>query len=307
MIPSPGAHGDDALAVARALGLDPGAVIDLAQTLNPVAPDVVTIAGKHLDALRSYPDAGPATACLARALDVDPACLVLTNGGAEAIALVAAELGQGWVEDPEFSLYARHLRLAPNAGRWRSNPHNPTGRLAAADERAAVWDEAFWPITCGTWTRGDADDGAIVIGSLTKLFACPGLRVGYVVAPDAAFASAIRARQPQWSVNGLAAAVLPALLQGVDLPAMAARVREMRDEFASALVSRGLEVEWADAPWVLVRRGGLRDLLARHGVIVRDCASFGWSDTFRVATPRTEQLGRVLEAIDRVLETEGER
>ena len=75
----------------------------------------------------------------------------------------------------------------------------------------------------------------------------------------------------------------------------------------SALVSRGLEVEWADAPWLLVRRGGLRDLLARHGVIVRDCASFGWSDTFRVATPRTEQLGRVLEAIDRVVETEGER
>jgi histidinol-phosphate/aromatic aminotransferase/cobyric acid decarboxylase-like protein len=81
----------------------------------------------------------------------------------------------------------------------------------------------------------------------------------------------------------------------------------MRDEFASALVSRGLVVDWGDAPWVLVRKRGLRGALARHGVIVRDCGSFGWPDMFRLATPRAEQLSRVLEAIDRVLETENER
>ena len=60
-----------------------------------------------------------------------PARLLLTNGGAEAIALVAAELGPGWVDEPDFSLYRRHLpAIDPDGPRWRSNPHNPTGRLA---------------------------------------------------------------------------------------------------------------------------------------------------------------------------------
>jgi hypothetical protein len=85
------------------------------------------------------------------------------------------------VQPPEFSLYARHLQaLRREAGRWQSNPNNPTGELAAPDAEAAVWDEAFWSLATGTWTRGDADRGAVVVGSLTKLFACPGLRVGYV-------------------------------------------------------------------------------------------------------------------------------
>src|SRR5437870_4684726 len=103
-----------------------------------------------------------------------PERIVLTNGGAEAIALVAAAHPKGWVDDPDFSLYARHLTsIEAGAPRWRSNPHNPTGRLAPRDERADVWDESFYALATGCWTRGDA--GATVVASLTKLSACPGL------------------------------------------------------------------------------------------------------------------------------------
>jgi len=59
---------------------------------------------------------------------------------------------------------------------------NPTGLLAGQSETAAVWDEAFYALATGSWTRGDVAAGATVVGSLTKLFACPGLRVGYVLA-----------------------------------------------------------------------------------------------------------------------------
>ena len=133
---------------------------------------------------------------------------MLTNGGAEAIALVAAEIG-GRVDEPEFGLHPR--RGGP---RWRSNPHSPSGLLARPDERADVWDEAFFPLATGRWTRGD---GAVVVGSLTKLLACPGLRLGYVLA-DPALVARCRARQPAWSVGGLAAAALPELLEAADLP-----------------------------------------------------------------------------------------
>ncbi len=146
--------------VARSLGLDPDDLLDLAMTMNPVAPDPEVVVRRHLGSVRRYPDAREATAALAAVAGFDPERVLLTNGGAEAIALVAAELGGARVDEPEFSLYRRHLaRIDPALPRFRSNPGNPGGLLAGPDEVAGAWDEAFYPLATGTWTRGDADRG----------------------------------------------------------------------------------------------------------------------------------------------------
>lgn len=285
MIP-PGAHGGDGARLAAALGVDPGAILDLSASLNPVAPEAGEVVAKHLDAVGRYPDPANATAALAAAMAVDPDRLLLTNGGAEAIALVAAELG-GRVDEPDFGLYPRG-----DGPLWRSNPHNPSGRLAADDARAGVWDEAFYPLTTGRWTRGDAD--AVVVGSLTKLLACPGLRIGYVLAPDV---GRFRMRQPEWSVNGLAAAALPDLLDTVDLPGWAAAVAALRSDLVDVLGDAGMSPEPSDANFVLVHAPGLRTRLAPHGVLVRDCASFGLPDHVRIAVPDAAGLARLEEAL----------
>ena len=286
-LPPPGPHGGDAWAVARALGLDPADVLDLSQSLNPVAPDPVPVLERHLGALRRYPDPGAATAALAAAMGVDEERLLLTNGGAEAIRLVADELG-GRVSEPEFSLHPR------GAGPlWRSNPHNPSGRLAPAHAQAGVWDEAFFALATGRWTRGDPD--TVVVGSLTKLLACPGLRVGYVLAPPARadVVERCRRRQAAWSLNGLAANALPALLEAVDLGRWHLRIARLRDELAGVLRRHGLEPAASDANWLLVRAPGLRAELAGKGVVVRDCASFGMPETVRIAVPSEEGLARL--------------
>ncbi|MFP5319995.1 MAG: aminotransferase class I/II-fold pyridoxal phosphate-dependent enzyme [Acidimicrobiia bacterium] len=297
--PPPGEHGGDGARLAAALGVDVADVLDLSVSVNPCAPDVARVAARRLDALRRYPDEADATRALAEALGVPAARVVLTNGGAEAIALVAAEVGEGWVEPPEFSLYARHLPVVrPGAGRWRSNPRNPLGTLAAAGDSAAVWDEAFWPLATGTWTRGDAERGAIVVGSLTKVFACPGLRVGYVICTDERLAARLRARRPEWSVGGLACALVPELLESADLPAWAAQVRSLRGELIGLLARAGMTVDAADAPWVLVRESGqLREQLARSAILVRDCASFGLPGTVRIGVPGGAGLERVAAVI----------
>ncbi len=123
--PAPGAHGGDGRAVARALGLDPDAVLDLSLSLNPLAPDPGPVVARHLAALRAYPDPADATRALAEAMGVEPARLLLTNGGAEAIALVAAEIG-GRVDEPDFALHPRGdgpaLALQP------AQPDRPPGR-----------------------------------------------------------------------------------------------------------------------------------------------------------------------------------
>lgn len=287
------------MAVAGALGLDPASLLDLSASLNPLAPDPAGVVARHLGALGRYPDSRPATAALARVMGVDESRLLLTNGGAEAIALLAAERPRGWVEEPEFSLYRRHLgTVEPGAWRWRSNPHNPTGRLAGAGETAAVWDEAFYPLATGRWTRGDADAGSVVVGSLTKLLACPGLRLGYVLGPDEATVARLAARQPGWSVNALAAAALPELLEAVDLAGWVAGIAALRRRLVEVLEGHGLSPLPSEASWVLVEgAGGLRELLAPRGVLVRDCASFGLAGTVRVAVPGPEGLERLDRAL----------
>lgn len=296
--PTPGRHGGDGRILAASLGIDPAQVLDLSASLNPVAPDPVPVVAAHLGEVRRYPDAAQAERHLAAVIGVDPELLVLTNGGAEAIAILAAHLGAGRVDEPEFSLYGRHLAMqGPGAPRWRSNPHNPTGLLAAPGEQAAVWDEAFWPLATGTWTRGDAASGSYVLGSLTKLLACPGLRLGYAICPDADAAHRLRRRRPAWSVNGPAAAALPDLLAPVDLTKWAAAVAELRGDLESVLRRAGYRPRPSDANWLLVDAPDLRDHLARAAICVRDCSSFGLPGTVRIAVPDPDALERLEAAL----------
>jgi histidinol-phosphate/aromatic aminotransferase/cobyric acid decarboxylase-like protein len=299
--PVPGPHGGDGARLAAVLGVPPSEILDLSVSLNPCAPDVTESIRRHARAVSTYPDLRAATAALAAALRVDASQLVLTNGGAEAIALVAAEFPVGEADECDFSLYARHLeRVEPGAPRWRSNPHNPTGRLAGPYERAAVWDEAFYPLATGEWSRRDRD--AVVVGSLTKVFSCPGLRAGYIVAPDDRTAARLRARQPRWAVNGLAAAVLPELLTSADLPQWATIIARLRGMLEARLRAHGLEPEPSDANYVLVRNAaGVRDGLAARGVLVRDTTSFGLPGGVRIAVPGPVGIDRLGDALQELL------
>jgi histidinol-phosphate/aromatic aminotransferase/cobyric acid decarboxylase-like protein len=285
--------------VAAALGLDPAEVLDLSASLNPFAPDVAALARRRLDALGRYPDVAAAEAALAAGLGLDPDRLVLTAGGAQAIALVAVDVGAGWVDEPDFALYRRHLPgLDPAAPRWRSDPHNPSGRLARPDERAGVWDEAFLPLAAGAWTRHRP---GWALGSLTKAFACPGLRLGYALAPDAGAAARLRRARPEWAVDGLACALVPDLVERADPPAWTAAAAKARDELTRVLAARGRAPLPSEAPWVLVPgAAGLRDALARQAVVVRDCASFGLPDHVRIAVPDPDGLERLDRALGRI-------
>ncbi len=291
--PPPGEHGGDAARVAAALGVGVESLLDLSASLNPVAPDVASVVTRHLAEIGRYPDPDAATMALAGAMGVDRGRVLLTNGGAEAIALVASLVG-GSVREPEFGLHPRG-----HGPRWRSNPHNPTGALAPPTERADVWDEAFYPLATGRWSR--ADPGSIVVGSLTKLFACPGLRMGYVVA-DPAIVASLAAGQAHWSVGGLVCGALPELLDTADLPRYCAEIARLRVELTHLLARFGLDPQPADANFVLCRNApDLRNRLAPFGVLVRDCESFGLAGAARVAVPDDAGRERLASALERAV------
>jgi histidinol-phosphate/aromatic aminotransferase/cobyric acid decarboxylase-like protein len=290
-------HGGRVHQAARLLGCEPADLLDLSASLNPFAPPVESVVVEAVATLRHYPDAAPATHRLAAAIGAPVERVVLTNGAAEAIALVAGVMPVGDVVEPEFSLYRRHLRaVRPGGARWRSNPSNPLGCLAGRSEHATVWDESFYPLATGVWSRGD--DGWR-IGSLTKLWACPGLRLGFVVAPDATAADHLRATQPEWSVNSLALAAVGPMLDRTDLAGWSQAIAAARSDLVSVLAQYGLDVRATDANWVLVDDvpSGLVDGLFANRVLVRDCANFGLPGTVRIAVPNGDDLARLDRAL----------
>lgn len=296
-----GAHGGDAHRLARRLGVDRRDILDLSASLNPVAPDCRAVLRSALDDLDHYPDDERATEALAEAMGVDAARLVLTNGGAEAIALTGRRRPVGWADEFDFGLYRRHLEiLDPQGPQWRSDPHNPTGRLLALDDRrASVRDEAFYLLATGEWTRGDRD--VTVVGSLTKAWALPGLRIGYALCNDADEAALLRLLRPQWSVNGLVCAALPALLDLADPAGWRDGIADLRAQLVDVLRRHDIAPTPSDVNYVWVPHApGLRELLLPEGILLRDGTSFGHPDAVRIAVPDADGLARLSDTLDRL-------
>ncbi|WP_173917240.1 threonine-phosphate decarboxylase CobD [Halobacillus sp. Marseille-Q1614] len=106
-------------------------------------------------------------------------------------------------------------------------PNNPTGsvlpindveyllKLGLKTGTTIVVDEAFVHFLMDEeasvqWLLA-AYSNLIILRSLTKIFALPGLRAGYVMASENCIKK-LQSKQPTWSVNGITAALLPALL-----------------------------------------------------------------------------------------------
>lgn len=292
-----GSHGGDGPHLAAALGVPVDQILDLSASFNPAADDPLPLLGRHLEALRHYPDDSPARLALASTLGVGADRVVITNGGAEAIALVAAAHPTGWAEQQDFSLYRRHLtNLDPDGPRWMSDPNNPTGQLANTDTHAFVRDEAFYVLATGRWTRGQSD--GYVVGSLTKAFACPGLRIGYVIAPDEASAHQLEQRRPRWSVNSLIASALPEMLAGAKPQQWRKTIASLRAETDQVLGDHGLIASRSDTNYLWVPHApGVRSALMPHGVLVRSGASFGHPNAIRVAVPNGSGIERLQAAL----------
>lgn len=194
------------------------------------------------------------------------------------------------------------------------NPNNPTGvylredevsRIADAAEQAGsllVLDEAYLGFVAQPWDSLPllARDNVLLVRSMTKDYALTGLRLGYALAPAPVIAR-LRAFQPDWSVNSLAqAAGAAALADGAYLPRARAAVFAAKGWLAAELARLGYPPEPAEANFLLLRVGDAarwRAALLRHGVVVRDCASFGLPEYLRIGIRPMDDCRRLAEAV----------
>ncbi len=261
-----------------------------------------------------YPREAEAVAALAALHGRAPGEIVPTNGAAEALWLLPAALRPrlaacihpGFTEaeaalrahgvpvarvlrDPDRGFALDPAAVPPDADLViAGNPASPSGTLDPASAllalrrpgRVVVVDEAFMDLVLGepaSLVREPLDD-VIVVRSLTKALAVPGLRAGYAVAASA-LAARLRAVRPPWSANALALAALAAAALRPDaLAAVAERAQTERRDLAERLAALdGVRtwpasanfclVEVADGPAVVA-------MLRERAIAVRPAASF---------------------------------
>lgn len=265
------------------------------------------------DATR-YPDESAACAALAALHGRTPAEIVPANGAAQALWLLPAALRPrlaacvhpGFTE-AEAALRAHGVEVArvlrdpangfaldpaavPEAADLVvvGNPASPSGTLDPAAAllslrrpgRVLAVDEAFMdlvPGEPGSLVREPLDD-VIVLRSLTKSLAIPGLRAGYAVTTPA-LAERLRAVRPPWSVNALALAALTAVGERpAALAAAAERVREERDDLQRRLATiSGVRTWPAAANYCLIEvadGAAVAAHLRERRIAVRQAASF---------------------------------
>lgn len=369
------AHGGNVWAAARTYGLDPEEILDFSANLNPLGPPpgVLEILRDHLKAVRHYPEprGGWLRMALASTLGLSPAAVVLGNGAAEIIYLLARILAPrtALIPAPTFSEYERAVAatggqveyfpldpgsnfLLPTArlAAWLRqrrydflvlcNPNNPTGTLAPRGEveflvgeaeRAGTFvllDESFIEFTedgergyvgpeRGSIIRGERawPENLFLLRSFTKMYALPGLRLGYGVGPEELIDKIEAARDP-WSVNALAQwAGLRCLEEKEHVQRTRKVVRESRETLRRYLsLLSGVKPYPSAANFILCDLRASRltapevsERAARRGVLIRDCSNFPCLDDYyiRVAVRLREENLRLVEILSAVLRGTG--
>lgn len=333
-------HGGDLRRAAALYG--PREFIDFSANINLLGPppQVWQVLTENLQDVVHYPDPHleGLKADLASFLKVDPSCILPGNGGAELIYLLPRLEGvrQVRIPIPTFSEYAEAAKASKVPIRYcldldhlqqgdmlfLCNPNNPTGKLRSkdqilqlaqqAEERGAwlVVDEAFIDFTpegrkASVAPQVQDFERLIVLYSLTKLFAIPGLRLGCLVASPALIAAS-RQLQPPWSVNCLAELAGRAALGDESFRERTRKATAEEREFLyqGLLAQKGLRpypsaanfifVAIADPSWTGTT---LTDALGRRGILVRNCANFQGLESdrhIRVAVRTRQENERLL-------------
>lgn len=235
----------------------------------------------------------------------------------------------GYVRDEEhgLALDPEKIRSACDSADmlWIGNPNNPTGDLIERDvlEKIAgqfpnkifVVDEAFVEFLedydSRTILSSDTPANVVIMRSLTKFFAIPGLRLGFMAASPEIVQRMERLKEP-WTVNSIALAAGERLYDDRDYMERSRRYVAverawlmdglMKIEGIHPLPSSACFIQCRiDRPGLTSTR--LKNLALRRGVLIRDCANFKGLDArwFRVAVRTRSQNERLISALGETL------
>ena len=282
----------------------------------------------RMDVVRSYPEPSAASLeqMIARDCGISPDEVLVTSGAVDAIYLIAQAYrneGTCHIMQPTFREYEDACRVFGYQERedgalcWLCNPNNPTGSVLPVSEVMAlanghqqlVVDQSYEDYTMAPLLQ-PADvvcrDNIILLHSMTKRYAVPGLRLGYVTA-SAPVISRLREQYRPWAINALSLEAGKWLIKRgqtaiPDLPSYLAETRRLRlalDEI------KGIDTMETSTNFFLctiapVAASALKEYLAReHGILIRDASNFtGLTPRhFRIATQSPAENDALIHAV----------
>jgi threonine-phosphate decarboxylase len=293
------------------LGPPQGVVSAITNALTPIGlrvyPDVDNFVGAIADKFRLMADdivvgSGVASLIFAvmhalsprRVLILEPAFVEYSRACAAVNAQITTELLTEESDfTPDFVRLVRTIKGRQFDLVILNSPHNPTGALYprdallslihAAEEHNAtlLLDEAFidYASQGSLVSLAATKSHLIVLRSLTKFYAMPGIRIGYAVS-SAKLAAKIKGQIDPWSVSTLGLEAGCAALAEDEFGAESCRSNAIaREEFGDALRGIGLEVLPSAANFLLAKlpMGSgreLQDWLESERILIRRCDSF---------------------------------
>lgn len=293
---------------------------------------------RQMESIRTYPEPQPYSLerRLAEQLRLSTEEVCVTNGATEAIYLIAQAFRAqaSAILMPTFSEYADACRLHGHVVSsiysldclpqnikliWLCNPNNPTGEVREKQALISyikqhphllfVIDQSYDFFTLkplfSSWEAVQLPN-VILLHSMTKRFAVPGIRLGYITACERLLHE-IRLQRMPWSVNQLAIVAGYYLLSSpseyeIDITSLL----EEKSRLVQSLLSvGGMEVWPSDTHYMLIRlrmgkASALKEYLAQeHGILIRDASNFeGLNEHFfRIATQTPEENDKLVECI----------
>lgn len=205
------------------------------------------------------------------------------------------------------------------------NPNNPTGQVVGQGDLLVlvrelskrglflILDEAFVDFLDQEDRHslipylGDFPD-VVVVRSLTKFYAIPGLRLGYALTKHPDLLARIEGIRPPWTVNALAAAAVPSLLEDKDYQSETRRWLAAEQAFLYEGLSSfdNLRVIKPSVNYIFFEYLGgldLRQELWKKKIFIRSCHNYHnlTANHYRVGIRNRQDNRRLLEALDELI------
>lgn len=291
----------------------------------------------RIASIHSYPepDAISLSRLIADQNQVATNNICITNGATEAIYMIAQAFRgkHSAVIRPTFSEYGDACLVNDHIVSmvksiddvleqtdivWLCNPNNPTGTVTDKEplkeyiishpEKYIVIDQSYeYFTTKSLFSVSEAMQysNVILLHSMTKRYAIPGLRLGYITACSEILTLISKYCMP-WSVNGLAIEAGKFLLEnGTDIIKIEEYIAEAKRFHKALSQIETLEVYDTDTHFFLCRLTDRKALelkeylIQKHGILIRDASNFyGLNEHyFRVATQSPEENNAFVKAI----------
>lgn len=326
------AHGGNIVALARESGLEWHQLTDFSASINPLgpSPSVKAAIVNNLDRIAHYPERESTRllSALAKLWGVSQSQLLLGNGATELIYFLARTLSSGTVTlaQPAFTEFHRAFPQALSAdlckpATWPTHgllvltrPSNPLGSTLpfshlrdwlSSTTNPVLIDESFLEFSSHPSLASLVSQrpGLIILRSLTKFYALPGLRLGALISHEIEVAHWKRHREP-WQVNVLAEeAGLAAIADAAHAQQTLQYVAEQRQWLISQLASLpGTHPQPSDANFLYVpvdySAHALYRFLLNRRILIRVCT--GWPglerEAVRIAVRTQDENDKLLAA-----------